>query len=53
MKGWLKGGSIALLLSALIGLGGWKLHKSRSYQLFGGVGAAGRDFGLGGCSDLR
>lgn len=35
MKRGLTGGSVALLFVTLVGLGGWKLHKSRSYQLFG------------------
>jgi peptidoglycan/xylan/chitin deacetylase (PgdA/CDA1 family) len=35
MKPWLAGGAVALLLLVVLGLGGWRLHKSRSYQLFG------------------
>lgn len=35
MKQWLAGGVVVLLLLIVLGLGGWRLHKSRSYQLFG------------------
>jgi peptidoglycan/xylan/chitin deacetylase (PgdA/CDA1 family) len=35
MKRWLAGGAVVLLLLFVMGLSGWRLHKSRSYQLFG------------------
>lgn len=35
MNRWLAGGSVGLLLLVVVGLGAWRLHKSRSHQLFG------------------
>ena len=35
MKRWLTATAVVLVLLVLLGLGGWHLHKSRSYQLFG------------------
>jgi peptidoglycan/xylan/chitin deacetylase (PgdA/CDA1 family) len=35
MKRWLTGGAVVLLALAVLGLSGWRLHKSRSYQVFG------------------
>lgn len=35
MKRWLIRGAVVVLLLAVVGRSGWKLHKSRSYQVFG------------------